>query len=77
VPQVILDFDGPTGARIAAAFGKVRGLRDAQGVARSATLPEMKLELIQYLKNVTLDQERQAAKQVAEDALVGSDVVIG
>lgn len=69
MPQFIIDYTAPQGVRVAAAFGKLRGYKDAQGVARSATAAEVRAELVEFIKNVTGEQERAAARQAADAAL--------
>lgn len=56
-------------ARIAAAFGKILNLKDAQGVQRSATGAEVKQAIIEWLK-LSVREREQADGRAAADAAV-------
>ena len=56
-------------SRLIVAFGARLGLRDANGTNRNATAAEIKADLIQYLTNVVLDEERRAARIAAESGV--------
>jgi hypothetical protein len=55
--------------RIRAAFGKLRGLVDANGDPRSATAAELEAEVKAYIKGIVIDVEGRVLK----DAVVVPD----
>lgn len=53
-------------ARIAAAFGRILNLKDAQGAQRSATGAEVKQAVIDWLKLSVREQEQADARDAAD-----------
>lgn len=60
----------PQDARIVVAFGNRLQTRDASNVRRNATAAEIKADLIRYLTEVVLQDERNIAAKAAADAAV-------
>lgn len=64
-------------ARIIDAFGKQLGTMDLTDpenpVPRNATGPEVKAAVIQYIKQVVFAQERNAARQAADESVPDID----
>lgn len=60
-----ITYQPAVGARVIAAFGKIRGLKDGVGNPRSATVQEIEDEVRQYLIHATLEQEQRDAAAVA------------
>jgi hypothetical protein len=52
--------------RIAAAFGRVLNLKDANGNARNATGPEVKQAVIGWLKMTVRETEQAVAREQAQ-----------
>lgn len=58
MPSMTINYTAQEGARVAAAFGKLQGLRDANG-PRSATEAEVKKALIDTMRGWVTQAERE------------------
>lgn len=56
-------------SRLVVAFGSRLQTRDANNVRRNATAAEIKADLIRYMTQVVLEEERVAAAKAAADAV--------
>jgi hypothetical protein len=74
MPTLTINTTANQAQRVAAAFGKQHNTRDASGNPRPATAEEVKEQVIQFLKQAVLSQERSAAAQSAESAITEMDL---
>jgi hypothetical protein len=56
-------------SRLVVAFGSRLQTRDANNVRRNATAAEIKADLIRYMTQVVLEEERAAAAKAAANAV--------
>lgn len=75
MPDFIITYTAPQGARISAAFGKLRGYKDAAGVARPATAAEVRAELVNYMQSVVKEVEGRDAADVARNGVADLGIV--
>lgn len=61
MPSITITTTAPQAQRIAAALGGRYTLKDQSGAVRSATDAEVKAWVIDQLRNLTLDWEREQA----------------
>ena len=69
-----INTTAPQDTRLQAAFGKRLGTVDGNGDARVATGSEIKGEVINLLRKIVANFEKDEAAQIAKDAV--TDIVI-
>jgi hypothetical protein len=74
MPTLIIDVTVPQAQRIVAAFGRENHLKDQDGVSRDATQAEVRLELIRYMREVVVRQEKIAARITADSSVPDLDI---
>ena len=75
MPTLTIDVTAPHATRVAAAVGKLLNLMDTATppAPRAATMAEVKAWVIDYIKGMTLAQERAVAADVAAVAVTPVD----
>lgn len=63
MPTTSLTYQTGDGARIALAVGRRDGLKDGNGVTRSATMAEVKTHISAYLDNLVIEEETAIARE--------------
>ena len=62
MPSITITTDAENAARLASAIGLLLDLKDVNNMPRSATLAEVKALIVNNLKAVVRQQERQTAE---------------
>ena len=67
--DVTVSLTAPQATRVAAALGEARGLKDAQGAPRSATMAEVKTIIADHLRGFVMQAEKSALEEAAIKAV--------
>ncbi len=73
MPTLTITTNAAQAARIVTAFGRLKNRRAPDKSPRNATAAEVKAEVIDFIRQVVVNYERDVAAQAASDAVPGID----
>ncbi len=73
MPTLTITTNAAQATRIATAFGRLKNLREPDKTPRNATGAEVKAEVIDFIRQVVVNYERDVAMQAAAGAVTDID----
>ncbi len=73
MPTLTITTNGAQAQRIATAFGRLKNLREPDKTPRDATAAEVKADVIDFIRSIVINHERDVAAQAASDAVPDID----